>query len=99
MQESFAKFSIRVPDFSVLSKISLHFIHVRTKFHGILNKGPILRIAFFAVPREKLIPISLFSFPASFNNIGEPRHVVPGRPSMDILVRSWQDLAKILENS
>ena len=24
---------------------------------------------------------------------------LPGRPSMDILVRSWQDLAKILENS
>ena len=23
----------------------------------------------------------------------------PGRPSMDILVRSWQDLAKILEKS
>ena len=24
---------------------------------------------------------------------------LPGRPSMDILVRSWQDLAKILEKS
>ena len=26
-------------------------------------------------------------------------HAFPGRPSMDILVRSWQDLAKILEKS
>ena len=26
-------------------------------------------------------------------------HFTPGRPSMDILVRSWQDLAKILEKS
>ena len=34
-----------------------------------------------------------------FRQVATWRHAIPGRPSMDILIRSWQDLAKILEKS
>ena len=40
MQENLTTFPCSVPDFFyVLSKISLHFIHVVTKFHSIFKPG------------------------------------------------------------